>query len=275
MKRKEIFDSKYCTEMREIIKDDTKKIKKNRKTMIILSASLIASLACNICLFIDGYKTYNKCVALEETYSDLLFDNFVLERQLSLLKTNNKIYNDEIAELDKNIAEYEKQAEEQKKVIDDLMKEYDALMEENQILADLTSNSTNISTSSDFKSYMPKSSITARGTKQYKIVHNSVPDENGLLKYNGYYCVALGSAFGEVGELFKITLQNGNSFNVIKADEKADIHTINRMYSKDGSVIEFIVDSNTLNKTVKKLGNVGVLKKFNSPVQNIAKITTI
>ena len=119
---------------------------------------------------------------------------------------------------------------------------------------------------------MPYTAITDRSSLQYELTRKAKVDENGLLKIDNYYCVALGSAYGKVGDKFKIILDTNKSFDVIKADQKADIHTIgDNKTSLDGSQIEFIVDKSKLNQDVKKHGNVSVLNIFSGRILSIVK----
>lgn len=103
---------------------------------------------------------------------------------------------------------------------------------------------------SQTKTYMDLNKITKRGTKQYSLKNKYKLDNNGVyyFSYKGkkFYTVALGSYFGEVGTKYKVTLSSGQEFYCIKADEKSDNHTIDGYAQKyDGSVIEFVINTNT------------------------------
>lgn len=88
----------------------------------------------------------------------------------------------------------------------------------------------------------------------------SCPNDIGLMTYNGYICVALGSYYGQIGDVFKITFEDGQVIEVIKADGKADRDTINgAVHKTDGSVVEFIVDMNVLDSSVMMSGDVGTI----------------
>lgn len=104
------------------------------------------------------------------------------------------------------------------------------------------------------KNYMDYRAITDMNSKQYQIVSNA-ENFNGLLYYNGAICVALGSVYGEVGTVYKITLESGRVLLVIKADEKSDAHTVNRCNNANGSILELIVDSESMDELVKETGN--------------------
>lgn len=114
--------------------------------------------------------------------------------------------------------------------------------------------------------------ITARGTKQHDIVQRAIK-ENGLLYYDRYVCIALGSYYGEIGTIYRVTLQNGNVFKAIKAEEKSDTHTVNGCYIKsNGNMIEFITDTDTIDKNVSLHGDVSYLDVFNGPIVRMEKL---
>lgn len=106
-----------------------------------------------------------------------------------------------------------------------------------------------VCSSSSSKTYMDYKAITNTSSKQYKFIKDFmyVDQTNGLLRYNSdneFIGVALGSYFGGIGSMYRITLENENVLNVIKIDEKADNHTNYGCEQKwDKSVIEFVIDS--------------------------------
>ena len=126
-----------------------------------------------------------------------------------------------------------------------------------------------------FKSYMDYKCIR-KDCKQGKIVYgeNAWTDEDGLRKSGEYYCVALGSYYGNVGDKFIIETKKGNKYKVIKADEKADKHTdsSNRYTLSNGCMIEWIVETNKLDKFVKSSGNIDNIKKVSGAIIKITKI---
>ena len=99
---------------------------------------------------------------------------------------------------------------------------------------------------SKVKTYMSYKAITNKRSKQYSIISNQLTiDPNTGLLYDdyGYFAVALGSYYGELGDRFIFELSNGNELPVIKTDEKSDNDTVNGCYhSSDSSVIEFVID---------------------------------
>ena len=126
----------------------------------------------------------------------------------------------------------------------------------------------------EFKCYMDYRAITSTGSPQYQLQQEAYTDENGIRKVGGFYCVALGSAFGsEIGTRYIITLSSGNQVPVILADQKANKHTTadnTRDYS--GAVIEFVVDTPVLPYEVKHSGSVGSIPEFAGEVVEIRRL---
>lgn len=131
-----------------------------------------------------------------------------------------------------------------------------------------------------FKTYMDYRCITDKTSAQYMLQMEAYTDDMGLRKYEDHYIVAMGTYYSDnVGDTFKITLDNDTSFNVIIGDIKADCHTDSKnmyspIYDEDGNfvsanVIEFIVDTKKLDKSVKKLGTIEAYDDFKG---NIIKI---
>lgn len=131
-----------------------------------------------------------------------------------------------------------------------------------------------------FKTYMDYRKITDKSSAQYMLQMEAYTDDMGLRKYEDHYIVAMGTYYSDnVGDTFKITLDNDTSFNVIIGDIKADCHTDSQnmyspVYDNNGNlisanVIEFIVDTNKLDRSVTKLGTVSAYDDFKG---NIVKI---
>lgn len=131
-----------------------------------------------------------------------------------------------------------------------------------------------------FKTYMDYRCITDKTSAQYMLQMEAHTDDMGLRKYEDHYIVAMGTYYSDnVGDTFKITLDNNTSFNVIIGDIKADCHTDSKnmyspVYDEDGNfvsanVIEFIVDTKKLDRSVKKLGTIEAYDDFKG---NIVKI---
>lgn len=236
------FKSSYNVEMRKILKKKEKKIKKTKRYIYLLIILLIISM----------FSTGLFCNIYDKKIKKL--DEKIIEQEIMIENLNDKLKrkNNEIN--NKNIEFSQYKNEKQTGIID------------NKVTSKINLNI------SDFKSWMPYTAITDRSSPQYELTRKAKADENGLLKIDNYYCVALGSAYGKVGDKFKITLNTNKSFDVIKADQKADIHTIgDNKTSLDGSQIEFIIDKSKLNQDVKKHGNVSVLNIFSGRILSIVK----
>lgn len=138
---------------------------------------------------------------------------------------------------------------------------------------------TGINTS--FKTYMDWRCITSTSSPQYKLVRQwGWADNEGFMRADGerdlgveddYYMIALGSYYGTtIGNKYRITTDTGNVFYGILADQKADRHT-NRthQYARNNDVVEFLVDTRYLNRSVRRMGSANVHTPLNG---NIAKI---
>ena len=128
-----------------------------------------------------------------------------------------------------------------------------------------------------FKSYMDYRAITDEDSMQYKLQQEAYTDNNGLRKVGDYYCVALGSYYGsEIGQCYLITLDTGDSFKAILADQKADSDTDeNNQYTETdngGNVVEFVVDVKKLPGAVRWQGTVSAIDGFNGSIESIEPI---
>lgn len=129
------------------------------------------------------------------------------------------------------------------------------------------------------KSYMDYKAVTRRNSKQYKYIEKYMTARDGLLYApDGSIGVALGSWWGDIGDKWTIELTNGQVFDVVKIDEKADEHVINGCQHKtDGSVIEFVVDGETTPKShygsngLIWNGNFNNYDKFKGQIKRVGK----
>lgn len=126
----------------------------------------------------------------------------------------------------------------------------------------------------EFKCYMDYRAITATGSPQYQLQQEAWTDDNGLRKVDGFYCVALGSAFGsEIGTRYLITLSSGNQIPVILADQKADGDTTaDNTRDCGGAVIEFVVDTPAMPSVVRQSGSVSSIPEFAGEVVEIRRL---
>ena len=129
-----------------------------------------------------------------------------------------------------------------------------------------------------FHSYMDYRKITHTNSKQYKLQQQCWTDELGLRRCGTDYVVALGTYFSNnVGDRFKIYLDNGNSFYATVGDIKADSVTdeLNAYVPMDnsiGNMVEFIIDDKAANTNMLMLGTVSYHDFFNGSVINIERI---
>lgn len=121
------------------------------------------------------------------------------------------------------------------------------------------------------KSYMDYRAITNTSSKQYKLQKSAYTGNYGIRMVGDRYCVALGSYYtNTIGQYVDIKLANGKVIKGILADCKADHHTdsSNQMHP-DGSVLELVVDTKSLDSTARKMGDCSYINGWNSKVVNI------
>lgn len=110
------------------------------------------------------------------------------------------------------------------------------------------------------KSYMSYKAITKKSSDQYKLQQVAYTGTYGIRQVNGRFCVALGSAYTTtVGNYVDIILENGEVIECILADLKQNRHTdpTNRV-AFDGSLLEFVVDTDYIINKVRITGDVSV-----------------
>jgi hypothetical protein len=130
-----------------------------------------------------------------------------------------------------------------------------------------------------FKSWTPYT-IYAKWSKQHKLQQIAYTDENGLRKVGEYFCVALGSYYGdEVGLLYEITLEDNGEYKTFKAvlcDQKSDRHTdsTHRYTKKHGCMVEFAIDIKVAQNanSIVYHGTVSALEEFRGCVVKIKNI---
>ena len=123
-----------------------------------------------------------------------------------------------------------------------------------------------------FKSYMSYKCITNTGSKQYKLQQSCYTGNYGIRMKDGRYCIAVGSYYTtKIGTKIDLIMENGATIKCILADCKADAHTdsTNRQ-NPNGSIAEFIVDMNSLNRTAKRMGDISYCsEKFKGEIKKI------
>lgn len=131
---------------------------------------------------------------------------------------------------------------------------------------------------SSFKSYMDYRCITNTNSLQYKLIYGGdiVICSDGLLRSYDYVGVALGSRFGNIGDRYIITLEDGSTFKAIKLDEKANRDTVDGCHhSSDGSCIEFVIDTDKASQYYPEailMGDFNYIDMFNGKVTKIEKV---
>ncbi len=98
------------------------------------------------------------------------------------------------------------------------------------------------------KTYMDYRMTTVVDSRQYQFLNYKcyVDKTTGFLyDEDGFIAVALGSYYGEIGDRFYFTLDSGIVLPLVKGEEKADEDTdySGCYHTYDGSVIEFVIDS--------------------------------
>ena len=125
-------------------------------------------------------------------------------------------------------------------------------------LPEITYKDYYFSGASTMKSWMPYTAITATSSSQYKIQHGYAYTGNyGIRMVGDRYCVAVGSYFNvSIGQKLDLILENGTVIKCIAADAKANKDTNGIFTNHNGCCSEFIVDSNALNSSIRRSGNI-------------------
>lgn len=180
-------------------------------------------------------------------------------------------YEIEISHYEQKVKDLEEKIEENEVVINDYKKqveEYKA--KELEIKRKSLSNGCNLSK----KTYMDYRCIS-KNSKQGNIVYGEKAwtDENGLRRYGDYYCVAMGTYYGNVGDVLKISTDLGNEYLVILGDIKSDKHTDgeNKYTVHNGCMLEFIVDSGKISNGVKVSGSVNGVSGIGGRIVGVGK----
>lgn len=130
----------------------------------------------------------------------------------------------------------------------------------------------------NFHSYMDYRKITHTNSKQYELQQECWTDELGLRRHGSDYVIAIGTYFSNnVGDRFKIYLDNGNSFYATIGDIKADSTTdeMNAYVPIDnttGNMVEFIIDDKAANTNMLMMGTVSYYDFFDGAVIDIERI---
>lgn len=130
----------------------------------------------------------------------------------------------------------------------------------------------NVPDDNTIKSYMDYRYITSTISSQYKLQKSKAYTGNyGIRMVNERYCIALGSYYTTtIGQYIDIELEDGSVIQGILADCKDDKHTdsTNRI-NPNGSVVEFVVDTDNLDGTAKIMGDISYVNGWGSKIVNI------
>ena len=127
----------------------------------------------------------------------------------------------------------------------------------------------------DFKTYTDYTKLSKQYPQWTKVQTIAYTDENGLRKVDNYYCVAMGSYYtNTVGDLFRITTETGNVFEVIITDFKADRDTdIKNQYTTlNYCMVEFYVDVAGLPSKARRCGTISKIDGFDGKVISIERL---
>lgn len=99
------------------------------------------------------------------------------------------------------------------------------------------------------------------------------PDQDGFMKLDSRYLIAIGSRFGaQPGQYLDLVLQNGVTIQCIMGDLKADVDTdsTNTFTYRSRCCSEFIIDDKTIRKDIYERGNASIkFFSWDSPVVRI------
>lgn len=126
--------------------------------------------------------------------------------------------------------------------------------------------------SQDFKSYTAYTCLNRNSSQWKKIQTIAYSDSNGLRKVGDYYCVALGSYYSTtLGDLFRITTNKGNVFEIILCDFKADRHTnsTHQYTYRNQCITEFYVDYSCFNSAARRAGSISTISGFGGKITSI------
>lgn len=195
--------------------------------------------------------------------------NDLMEINEDLLKLNEELLED-----NKNLLELNEELLEDNKSLLELIKDLEI---KNPKSPNRNMISRNVPKNSSRKTYMDYRKITDTSSEQYKLQQNKdcYTTDSGLRKLNEYYCIAVGTYYSEnIGDKLIVHMENGESFKAIVADIKDDKHTdeTNKQHRKDGSVIEFVVDTRKLPELVRKMGDISYMNEtFKGEIKAIIK----
>lgn len=130
-----------------------------------------------------------------------------------------------------------------------------------------------------FKSFMDPVKITNKKSKQYYYKQFYKVNEDGLYTFNGKYVVAMSANIVNVGDEVIVEFDDGKTINCFVGELKnpqdknfkgiGHWHKVGNTYHS--SIVEFLVDTDKLNRNSLKLGHVNDLISYGN-VKEIYKV---
>ena len=123
---------------------------------------------------------------------------------------------------------------------------------------------------SSCKLWMDYRAITNIDSVQWQLLQKAVVGDDGVLRIDGYVCVALGRSYGNLGD--KFIFQIGNKrIKCIFTDMKADFDTLNGEGWLDpyGNILEIIVDEYQINSVSRSMGDMNYTDSLSGKIIHI------
>ena len=111
---------------------------------------------------------------------------------------------------------------------------------------------------------VPEEESGAKRFMDYRAITDRTTSQWALQRYGGAYMVAMGTYYAEAcGDVFEIVLDSGFVFTALVSDIKRDCNTDERNQHREGNVVEFIVDKNSIPRDAALMGDMS----FGTPMQ--------
>lgn len=127
--------------------------------------------------------------------------------------------------------------------------------------------------------YMDYRAITDTSSKQWELQQSAWTDWQGFRRIGDDYCVALGTYYGNIGDRFRITTDEGNTYTVIMSDAKGSdavfydgIHSWYHYAGNGCNVVEFVVQTEYLSSEVTISGSCGAVDYLSGNIVSIERI---
>lgn len=128
--------------------------------------------------------------------------------------------------------------------------------------------------------FMDYRTLTDTSSKQWELQQYAYDGDFGIREVDGCYCVALGTAYGSIGDKFRVTTDRRNVYNVIMADAKGygavSYDGYYSWYHVCGdyriNLIEFVVNGDIIPNECWQMGEMGVIDSIGGNVVSIERI---